>query len=97
MRERNLFMMAARVADAVSAMLLSQHLVVAVETLSLLADTEDFQTHKQAYVATAADAEMLVAFKTRCLTPLMTDMEKRKAARHLVDAIDRAKRQFRLK
>ncbi len=96
-RERHLFMTAIRVLSVVYSGVLTSHMLVAVEALSLLADTEDFSTYSTQYVVNVGDAEIMVAFKAKCLQPLSTDMEKRRLMRNLVDAIDKSKRKYRLK
>jgi hypothetical protein len=91
-RERRIFMTAIRVLSVIHTGVLTGHLLVAIESLSLMAETEDFVDHTSEYISNAADAEILVNFKARCLQPLQTDAEKRRLMRSLVDKIDRAKR-----
>jgi hypothetical protein len=90
-------MLAARLLSMVLPSLLSAHVLVSVETLSLLADTEDFQTHRQQYIRSVDDVTLLLSLRASCLVPLQSEMDKRKLVRPLIDAIDRAKRQYRLK
>ncbi len=98
-RDRQLFMLGMRFLDTVHASVIPTHILVGIEAMSLVAETEDFSTYRNVYITSARDAEVLLSFKARCLTALQAgaDMERRKLLRPLVDSIDRAKRQYRLK
>jgi hypothetical protein len=85
-------MLAIQVLSAIHTGVLTAHLLVAIESLSLMAETEDFVDHLNQYISNSGDAEILVHFKTRVLQPLQTDSERRRLMRSLVDKIDRAKR-----
>ena len=67
-----------------------------METLSLLVDTDDFGTYRSHYYDNE-DVETLLSLKENCLNELFTDFENRKVVRPLIDCIEKAKRQARLK
>lgn len=71
-------------------------LFTTLEALSLLVDTEDFETYKKEYIKDEADAVILIRFKEIVLQPYLSDMAKKKLIRSLIDCIDRAKRQYKL-
>jgi hypothetical protein len=69
---------------------------VAAQALALLAETEDFLSHRDVYT-NSAGLDQLLQLKEEILKDLTTDFEKRKALRPLVDCIDQAKRLSRTK
>lgn len=96
-RERRIFVLAARVLTVYEAQLIPKHKFLAAEALAFLVDTEDFQTHRDSYIQGADDLNALLYLKETILQPLMADMDKRKVIRPLIDSIDKAKRQLRFK
>ena len=90
-------MTAIRMLSIVHTGILTAHMLVAIESLSLMVDTDDFTTYTAQYVTNSSDAEILLAFKAKCVQPLSTDMDKRRLMRSLVDVIDKSKRKYRLK
>lgn len=71
-RERRVFMSAIRVLSMIHTGVLTAHLLVAIESLSLMCETEDFVDHTTAYISNAGESEVLQAFKAKVLQPLQT-------------------------
>mmetsp|Transcript_29467 Transcript_29467/g.40491 ORF Transcript_29467/g.40491 Transcript_29467/m.40491 type:complete len:324 (+) Transcript_29467:23-994(+) len=101
-RERGIFMLLIRVlnqfCNPIEGSILKLHRLKAADTLSLLVETEDFNTHRSSYYnqsGLGGDIDAMVELKECCLKDLLTDMDSRKMIRPLVDCIDRAKRQMK--
>jgi hypothetical protein len=77
--------------------IIPKHKLLVATALAYLVDTEDFLTHRDQYIIGREDIEDLVRCKEQVLQGLMTDLEKKKVIRPLIDAIDKAKRQMRFK
>jgi len=92
-RERKVFTTAARVLNVFGKQLVKSHRLIAVESLALIVDSEDFATNPRQYIG-PEDLDIMLELKENVLQELMQDMEKRKVVRPLVDAIDKAKRQL---
>ena len=95
-RERGIFMMSVNLIERIHSGVQSIHIVKAHSALALMTDTEDFITYTTQYIK-IENIATLIDFKAACIVPLQTDIESRKAIRPLVDCIDKAKRQNRLK
>ena len=95
-RERGLFMLSINLIERVHTGVLAIHILKALGALSLMTGTEDFSTYTNQYIK-YDNVATLIEFKAQCLVPLQTDFENRKTIRPLVDCIDKAKRQNRLK
>lgn len=95
-RERGIFMLSINLIERVHAGILGIHTLKALGALSLMVGTEDFSTYTSQHIK-SDNVATLVEFKTSCLAPFQTDFENRKVIRPLIDCIDRAKRQNRLK
>ena len=69
-------------------------LLSCIETLSVLVESEDFNTYRDVHLDLSDSKEIgiLSNFKEKCLSDLLKSMESRKIVRPLVDAIDKAKR-----
>ena len=68
-----------------------------LESLSLIADTDDFKTYTIQYITNISDVEELIELKTNVLQGLLTNMENRRMIRSLLDCIDKSKRTHKLK
>lgn len=95
-RERRIFLKAMAVLINFGSSILTIHRFKAAEALSLLAQSEDFVTHPNQYydIHNSKEMNIMLDFRERVLTGLMTDFESRKALRPLTDVIDRLKRQL---
>ncbi len=69
---------------------------LAIEPLSRLTDTEDFDTHRDEYVKDLGDAQTLLTFRLEHLAGIIGDPVLRKTIRPLLDATERVKRLYRL-
>jgi hypothetical protein len=94
-RDRRIFMRAASVLNLYGSEITPTYQFLAAEALALLADTEDFVTNKTAYVTSREEVDELVMLKETLLQSLMTDLDKRKVIRPLMDSIDKLKRQMK--
>ncbi len=74
----------------------SIHSLKMVEALSMIADTEDFKTYTNTYVANEVEGRELFELKAAVIAPVCVTMEQRRAARPLSDACDKAKRTYKL-
>ena len=95
-RERGMFMSSILLIKSVQSGVLAIHIMKAISGLSLMTETEDFITYTPQYIK-SENIATLIDFKTEVLVPLQTDFENRKIIRPLVDCIDKAKRQNKLK
>eukprot|EP01031_Cornospumella_fuschlensis_P027230 gene27230-32897_t len=92
-REQKIFMLAVKALCQYGGQIQTAHRFVAAQALALLAETEDFATHRDAYYGEhAGDVDRMVQLKESMLSELAGDFERRKAIRPLLDCIDRAKR-----
>lgn len=95
-RERGIFMLSVNLIERVHTGVLGVHILKALSSLALMAGTEDFITYTNQYIR-QENVVTLVDFKASCLVSFQSDFENRKIIRPLVDCIDKAKRQNRLK
>lgn len=96
-RENRLFMKIVQNLNEFAADIIPKQKLLIATALALLVDTEDFIIHRDQYITCREDVEDLVRCKEQVLTTLMTDLEKKRVIRPLVDSIDKAKRQLRFK
>lgn len=96
-REYKLFMKVVHVLNLYHKEIISTHVLKGAEALALIADTDDFKTKRyEDIILDIKDAEALVNLKVNCLSAFQGNFEQRKMIRPLVEAIDQAKRRFRL-
>jgi hypothetical protein len=93
-RELNLFMLIVKTLCQYGHDIDLGHRFVAAQALSLLVETDDFTSHRDAYYNpnSAGDLERMLLLKESVLVDLTRNSEHRKALRPLLDTIDRAKR-----
>lgn len=96
-RENRLFIKIVQNLNEFAADMIPKQKLLIATALALLVDTEDFIIHRDQYITCREDVEDLVRCKEQVLTSLMTDLEKKRVIRPLVDSIDKAKRQLRFK
>ena len=94
-RSRKVFMKAAKFLGLYFPSLPSSVFIKAVETLSLIADSEDFGTYRDRHVdlSTSEDLDVLLHLKENCLSTL-PGLEYKSLLRPLIDAIEKAKRSY---
>ncbi len=92
-RERKIFVKAVQVLTSFGPLMVKAQRQIAAEALALIADSEDFSTNTRQHYD-ASDLPLMLECKEKVLSELMQDLDKRKLVRPLVDAIDKAKRQF---
>ena len=65
----------------------------ACEALSIIVQTEDYNTYREEYIS-SADLENFLDFKKEVLTPLQSKLaaDQRRLVRPMGDAIDKSKR-----
>jgi hypothetical protein len=97
LRARRIFMTGVNLLNTYHSGLSTDTKLLIASCLSQVAETEDFATYREEYVRDSADAEVLQLVKAKCLAPFQTEFEKKKLVRALLDSIDRAKRQYKLK
>ena len=68
-----------------------------VNALSAIAETEDFATFRDDYVASGDEVDILLDLRSEVLQAFQHDTEKRRMMRPLNDAVDQLKRKYRLK
>ena len=95
-RSRKVFMKAAKFLGLYFPSLPSSVFIKAVETLSLIADSEDFGTYRDRHVdlsTSSEDLDVLLHLKENCLSTL-PGLEYKRLLRPLIDAIEKAKRSY---
>lgn len=97
LRDNRIFMKMVRNLVEFGSEIIPKHKLLIATSLAYLVDTEDFLTHRDQYIFGKEDIEDLVRCKEQVLQGLMTDLEKKKVIRPLIDTIDKAKRQMRFK
>ena len=95
-RENRIFMKIVHLLNLYHKELISMHVLKGAEALALIAETDDFKTNREQFIVTIKDAEALYCLKVNCLSSFQANFDHRKAIRPLVDAIDKAKRLYRL-
>lgn len=97
LRESRVFINMIQNLNEFASEIIPKHKLLIAASLAYLVDTEDFITHRDQYITCRDDVDELVRCKEQVLQGLMTDLEKKKIVRPLMDAIDKAKRQMRFK
>jgi hypothetical protein len=95
-RERGIFMMCINLIENIERGVLDVHILKALSALSLMTETEDFTTFTNQYIK-PEDVITLVNFKTDRIAPFQTDIRNNNTIRPLINSIDKAKRQNRMK
>jgi hypothetical protein len=95
-RERGIFMMCINLIENIESGVLDVHILKALSALSLMTETEDFTTFTNQYIK-PEDVITLVNFKTDRIAPFQTDIRNNNTIRPLINSIDKAKRQNRMK
>ena len=97
LRDRQIFMNGVHFLNAHHDKLqrLSQMLIV--EALTLIADSEDFSTFRDAYVQDACDASELQTLSEVVLADLKKDLTLKRQMRPLLDLIMQVRRKYHLK
>lgn len=97
LRQRGVFLKISRFLLKYNAHLSIKAQTIIVNALSAIAETEDFATFRDEYVASADEVDTLLELRSEVLLAFQHDTEKRRMMRPLNDAVDQLKRKHRLK
>ena len=89
MRDQQVFLNLARFLKHHHDKLSEENLVLAVETMNLFCDTEDFQTYEDDYVGGPSDADTLESLGRLFLDRMADDYDQRRKIRSLLDLLSR--------
>ena len=106
-REKKIFILSIKLLQKVYSHLDDIHILSCCHSISMLTDTDDFDTYRNQYVSDVTDAEILCNFKDTCMSCILSNTTNctsntnssinKKSVRPLIDCIDKAKRMFKLK
>lgn len=96
-REKNIFMNGVKFVTIYHSSLSGADALKAVEALSGLVQTEDFQTYKDMYVSQQEDAYTLIEFRESVLMHYQDDFKTRRIVRPLIDVVQNVSRNFNFK
>ena len=111
-REKKIFILSIKLLQKVYSHLDDIHILSCCHSISMLTDTDDFDTYRNQYVSDVTDAELLCNFKDTCMMCILSNSNtngssannsnvnssiNKKSVRPLIDCIDKAKRMFKLK
>lgn len=95
-RERGIFIMCIQLIEKIDSGVLDVHILKGLSALSLMTDTEDFNTYTNQYIK-PENVVTLVNFKTSRIAPFQSDLRNNNSIRPLINSIDKAKRQSKMK
>lgn len=95
LRDRKIFMKSAQFLETYHASLNNSSALIVIESLVLMADSEDFSTYKSEYVTGEADALLLARLHEGCLKQFQRDFAQKRMMRPLTDCIAQFRRKYK--
>lgn len=97
LRDKRTFVLAAQFIVTYHMSILSPHIIKAIESLSLIADTDDYKTYPNQYIRDVNDARIMLALRQTCIDKYLPSVSDKRVVRPLIDSIDRSKRLYRIR